>query len=116
MAEGAGFYEACTAGDPFTVDFLAADLDPGEAEALAQAQDLLAIGETDVRVIVDEARAVGIAQNLGLTVMRTGRLLLELKILGGIEQVAPLLDRLASQGFHLSMAAREQILRDAGEL
>jgi len=95
---------------PLHADIEAATLGAGEAEALALALEVSARW-----VIVDERRARGLAQNLGLPVIGTLGILLAAKRQGLLREVRPLLADLDLAGFHMSERLREQVLRETGE-
>jgi uncharacterized protein len=90
---------------------LQVELDPGEAEAIALAEELRA----DV-VLIDELAGRDVAIRCGLTVVGTLGLLLEAKRLGLCPAVKPLLDRLQTElNFFVSARLRRAILQQAGE-
>ena len=90
---------------------LLADLDRGEAEVLALAQELNA----DL-VIIDERLARLHAKRLGLTLTGTLGVLLRAKQLGHVKAVAPLIDKLRQGGIHLSDMVVTEVLALADEL
>ena len=96
--------------DPRRADLLA-DLDRGEAEVLALAQELNA----DL-VIIDERLARLHAKRLGLTLTGTLGVLLRAKHLGHVKAVAPLINRLRQGGIHLSDLVVTEVLALADEL
>jgi predicted nucleic acid-binding protein len=96
--------------DPRRADLLA-DLDRGEAEVLALAQELHA----DL-VIIDERLARLHAKRLGLTLTGTLGVLLKAKQLGHVKAVAPLIDRLRKGGIYLSDVVATEVLTLADEL
>jgi predicted nucleic acid-binding protein len=85
-------------------------LGDGESEALALARQQL----TDV-ILLDEARAVRCAREMGLPVLRTVGLLLHAQAQGHLESVKPALDQLRTLGFRLSESVYQAALRQAGE-
>ena len=95
--------------DPRRADLLA-DLDRGEAEVLALAQELNA----DL-VIIDERLARLHAKRLGLTLTGTLGVLLRAKQLGHVKAVAPLIDKLRGGGIHLSDVVVAEVLALADE-
>lgn len=109
MRESGDFYVICTEFDPFELELLKADLDEGESAVIAQAS------ATGAVAVIDEKKGVKQARLRDIEVVRTGRLLLDLKECGGITSVAPFLDRLIASGFALSPRVRHEILRLAGE-
>jgi uncharacterized protein len=96
--------------DPRRADLLA-DLDRGEAEVLALAQELNA----DL-VIIDERLARLHAKRVGLTLTGTLGVLLRAKQLGHVKAVAPLIHRLRQGGIHLSDLVVAEVLALADEL
>lgn len=90
---------------------LIADLDRGEAEVIALAQELGA----DL-VIIDERLARLHAKRLGLTLTGTLGVLLKAKQVGYIDAVEPLIDRLRQGGIRLSNALVTEVLALADEL
>jgi predicted nucleic acid-binding protein len=85
-------------------------LGDGESEVLALAQEQ----PVDV-ILLDEARAVQRAREMGLPVLRTVGLLLQAKAQGHLRLVQPDLDDLRTAGFRLSEAVYQAALRHAGE-
>jgi predicted nucleic acid-binding protein len=95
--------------DPNRADLLA-DLDRGEAEVIALAQELSA----DL-VIIDERLARRHARRLGLNLTGTLGVLLKAKQLGHVESVASLIYRLRQDGIRLSDAVVAEVLALADE-
>ncbi len=106
----ASWLRIVTLKDPRRADLLA-DLDQGEAEVIALADELRA----DL-VIIDERLARLHAKRLGLTLTGTLGVLLRSKQLGYVESVAPLIDRLRQGGIHLSDPVVTEVLALADEL
>lgn len=92
-------------------DFLLTQLDSGEAETIILAKEVNA----DF-VVIDENLGYRIANNAGLTAIRTLSLLLKAKQKGHIEQVKPLLDEMIAKGWWYSSAVYRAFLEKAGEL
>lgn len=109
LAEYRGFFEICRDGDPLIRALLATDLGRGESDAIAQAK------ARGAEVLVDEKAGYQRAEAMGLTVRRTGGVLVELKRMGAVASVKEKLDRLAALGFHLAQKDRVAILEAAGE-
>ena len=84
-------------------------VDQGEAEAIA-----LAV-ETDLRIILDDAKARSVARTLGVAVVGTIGVLVKAKNLGIVQLVRPLLLGLEANGFYVDTALRDEALRLAGE-
>jgi predicted nucleic acid-binding protein len=103
------FYVDCRDEDPMVAEVRRVDLDPGEAAVIAQADYVGAV------VIIDERLGARRAEDMSITVVRTGGLLCSLKEAGAIEAVGPYLERLVEHGFRLSPKALDAILEQAGE-
>jgi predicted nucleic acid-binding protein len=84
-------------------------LDRGEAEAIVLAQS------KDARLLIDERKGRAVARSRGVIVIGTGGVLLLAKRQHVIDQIAPILDELASHGYRLSDALRRELLVLAGE-
>jgi len=98
-------------GDRERVRQLQAELDLGETEALALAEEIHADA-----VLIDEAAGRSVASRLGLPVVGTLGMLLRARQRGMCQELRPLLDRLQGQlRFRISPALRDHILREAGE-
>lgn len=95
--------------DPRRADLLS-DLDRGEAEVIALAQEM----EADL-VIIDERLGRRHARRLGLSLTGTLGVLLKAKAAGLIPSVAPLVHRMRAGGFRLSDALVRRGLELAGE-
>ena len=90
---------------------LQSELDLGEAEALALAEEIHADA-----VLIDEATGRNVASRMGLPVVGTLGLLLRAKQRGMCQELRPLLDKLQGQlHFHIAPALRDHILHEAGE-
>jgi len=84
-------------------------LDRGEAEAIVLAQS------KDARLLIDERKGRAVARSRGVRVIGTGGVLLLAKREHVIDQIAPILDELASHGYRLSDGLRRELLVLAGE-
>lgn len=89
---------------------LQANLDPGEAEAIALAVELKAD-----RLIIDERRGRERASQAGIKVIGLLGILLAAKKQGFIPEMQPLLDDLIACGFWLRPQLYQEVLRLAGE-
>ena len=89
---------------------LATTLGRGEQEVLA-----LALEIPDALVLMDDGQARRVGRLLGLTMTGTVGILARAIREGLLPQLAPMLDRLAAQGFRLSAEARTTALRLVGE-
>jgi predicted nucleic acid-binding protein len=108
--EMAGFFVDCRDADRLTLEFLKADLDEGEAAAIAQAD------YTHSVLLLDEHKGYKRAEVMQLTTVRTTNLLIRLKDVGAIEAVKPYFDKLEKTGFHLKNEIRQRLLEEAGEV
>lgn len=93
------------------INFLRRTLDPGEAEAIALAQEINA----DL-LIIDEKKGRLIAKSLGLDITGMIGILLLAKKRGHIPQVKYYLDKLLATNFKLGLGLYNQALEMAGEL
>jgi predicted nucleic acid-binding protein len=107
--EMAGFFVRCTEGDEATKNILQADLDAGEAAAIAQAE------RTGSHVLIDENKGYRRACIMGLNAVRTTTVLLMLKNSGAFPAVKPYFDRLEETGFYLAEGVRNALLAEVGE-
>lgn len=89
---------------------LTSQLDAGEAEAIALAQEVHARA-----VLLDEKTGRRIARERSLPVVGTLAILLRAKREGRIAAIRPVLTEMVRQGRRLSPALRERVLRAAGE-
>jgi predicted nucleic acid-binding protein len=110
IRESSGFFVNCREVDPSIRDFLKADLDDGEAAAIAQADFRNAI------LLLDEERGFKRATRMQITVVRTLRLLNMLKEAGAISHVQPYHEKLHRLGFYMTLDDQNQLLREVGEL
>lgn len=85
-------------------------LDRGEASAIALAMEL-----TPSTLILDDQKARKVADRLGLSYTGTIGILIKAKHDGLLPVIAPILKKIASSGFHLSVAMKTAALRQAGE-
>jgi uncharacterized protein len=105
----ADWLEVVPLQDPGRADLIA-DLERGEAEVLALAQERNA----DL-VIIDERLARRHANRLGMRLTGTLGMLLKAKQLGMIEAVAPMIDQLRQGGIRLGDDVVTEVLSLAGE-
>ncbi len=92
-----------------TLASLRAQVDLGEAEALALALELNAL------LVIDDLPARGVTQSLGVQATGTVGVLIRAKREGLIEAVAPPLEDLRVAGFWAGEALRVAVLEQAGE-
>jgi len=95
--------------NPVLVTALQANVDDGEAEAIALA------AERQWRIVLDDRKARDLAQRMGLNVIGTVGVLVRAKRAGLIAWAKPLLDDLSRQGFHLSETLKREALLLVGE-
>lgn len=110
IGEMKGFFIDCYEANEFTKEFLKADLDEGEAAAIAQAEFKEAV------LLIDERKGFRIANNMQLKTIRTGKLLNMLKEAGAIPEVKPYHLKLKAAGFYLGEKDWRQLLIEAGEI
>lgn len=96
---------ACDAADQSLLRALEVSVDAGEASAIA-----LAV-EKSCRIILDDRKARIVARKMGLEITGTVGLLIKAKEKELIELIAPVLDALEKNGFHLSVDLRKEALR-----
>ncbi|WP_017297679.1 DUF3368 domain-containing protein [Nodosilinea nodulosa] len=90
---------------------LQAEVDDGEAEAIALALEL----DDGVITVLDDQKARRLAKRLGLHLMGTVGVLLRAKRQGAIAQIKPILDALLQADFRISAAIVRKALELAGE-
>lgn len=109
---GADWIRTRSAPDDSFLQVLQAELDAGEAEAIALA---FAIG-ADI-LLLDERSARNLALSMGFTVVGVAGVLLRAKAEGLLPLIRPVLDRMRSLGrFRISNRLYEDTLRNAGEV
>lgn len=106
----ASWIHVVTVQDRSAVERLAPDLDLGEAETIVLAQVLGAAW-----VLMDERKGRRHLTHLGIAKVGTVGLLLKAKHVGLIPALRPELERLQQDGFRLSPAMWEAVLREAHE-
>ena len=84
-------------------------LDPGEAEAIALAE------EKKCLLLIDERKGRSVARKRGIPIVGTGRILIAAKKHGHIKSIAEALEKLRQNGYRLADALCKEILRLAGE-
>ncbi len=107
--EAASWIRTVSLSDPRRADLLA-DLDRGEAEVIALAQELNA-----GVVILDERLARRHAKRLGLPVTGTLGVLLRAKAQNYLAEIAPLIAEIHRGGIRLGQPLVQEVLRLAGE-
>jgi predicted nucleic acid-binding protein len=107
--EMGGFFVDCREADEFTLEYLKADLDEGEAAAIAQAD------HTQSVLLLDENKGYKRAELMQVTTVRTANLIISLKKVGAIDVVKPYFDKLEKTGFYLKAEIRQQLLAEVGE-
>ncbi|MCS7037620.1 MAG: DUF3368 domain-containing protein [Saprospiraceae bacterium] len=96
--------------DPDNQRLLELHLDKGEASAIA-----LAMGISDSKLILDDAKAREIARQLGLTYTGTLGVVVSAKLRGIIPSIKPILNKMSQAGFWLSEEMEAQALALARE-
>ena len=84
-------------------------LDRGEAEALALAKQL------DAVALIDERRGRKVAAKQGIRITGSSAIFIKAKLAGVIDEVAPLIDKLAMHGYRMSDDLKRDVLNKAGE-
>jgi hypothetical protein len=92
------------------VTALRLELDEGEAETIALAQEL----NTDL-VLMDERLARTAAQRFSLRVIGLLGVLVEAKQQGLVTEIKPMVDQLINVGFHLKQDLYQRVLQAVGE-
>ena len=93
------------------VERVSAELDEGEAQAIALAKELKAD-----RLLIDEKAGRAVALREGIPVIGVLGMLLLAKQRGLIASVGDCIGRLENEaGFHLDLQLKRSVLRDAGE-
>ena len=106
-----GWLEVKEAKDQIFVKLLRADLDKGEAEALA-----LALQVKAERVILDEREGRRVAKSLGLKVIGVLGVLLRAQREGKLQSLKSAMDDLRKKaGFHISSDLYSYVLKKGGE-
>ena len=106
----AGWITVEAVTDSASAKELARLLGPGEAEAIALAE------QVDARfLLVDDARGRRIARSRGIPVAGVAGVLLAAKSRGEVAAVGPILEALTNTGYHLSPRLVAGVLNRAGE-
>ena len=105
----ASYIHTVALNDPRRADLLS-DLDRGEAEVIALAQE----HHADL-VIIDERLGRRHARRLGLRITGVLGVLLKAKQLGHLDAVRPYVDQMQQDGIRLSAALVQRVLELAGE-
>lgn len=108
--QAAAYIQTTTLADPRRADLLLSELDRGEAEVIALAQE-----RTADLVLLDERLARRHARRLGLHLTGTVGVLLRAKQTGLVTEITPLVDTLKQGGIRLSEALVQRALEMAGE-
>ncbi len=108
-AEKEGWLSTADAPESTNLARLTELLNRGEAEAIVLARS------KKIKLLIDERRGREVARRRGVTVIGTGGVLLLAKQVDVIDQIAPIIDELASHGYRLSDELRRELLRLAGE-
>jgi uncharacterized protein len=106
---GAAWVDVVSLQDPSRADLIA-DLERGEAEVIALAQE-----QNADLVIIDERLARRYAKRLGMRLTGTLGVLLRAKQLGMVGAVEPLIDQLRLGGIRLGDDLIAEVLKLAGE-
>lgn len=110
IVQSLDWIEARDVANRLLVTALRIDLDEGEEEAIALAQEISA----DL-LLLDERRGRAVAGRFGLRVVGLLGVLVDAKQQGLIPEVKPLLDALVRAGFRISQDLYARVLQAAGE-
>lgn len=109
-ALAAGWISVQLVADHRAVLELGQDLDLGEAQAIALAEQL------DVRfLLIDEAAGRRIARRRGVPVTGVAGVLLSAKVRGAVVAVRPIIEELSNAGYRLSSRLVSAVLQRTGE-
>lgn len=86
-------------------------IDKGESSAIA-----LALETPDSTIILDDYKARKVANQLGLIFTGTLGVIIHAKLLGKIESIIPLLEKIKETDFRISPELEKEALKEAGEL
>ncbi len=100
--------------DRTRVALLSAELDDGEAEAIALALQLRAVGQQP-RVVMDERFGRAVCGRLGIECIGVVGVLIAAKRREVLGEIGPVLNALRKHGFRLEDRIVEQALRSVGE-
>jgi predicted nucleic acid-binding protein len=110
IKEMTGYFVDCLEADEGVKLILKADLDDGEAAAIAQADF------TESVLLLDERKGYERAEKMEVRTIRTANLLIMMKEAGAIKEVKPYLQKLVNEmGFYLRADVFQQLLDQAGE-
>jgi len=104
------FVEVRAVGNSNYGTLLRGIIDPGEASTLA-----LALEVEDPLLILDDRKARNVAKEAGIPLTGTLGVILVAKNKHIVSEVAPILERLAKEGFWISDDLRSRLLELAGE-
>jgi predicted nucleic acid-binding protein len=110
VAQQLDWIETRAVSNRLLVNALRVELDKGEAEAIALAQELAA----DL-LLIDEHLGRAAATRLGVRIIGLLGVLIEAKHRGLIQEIKPLVDTLMSLGFHVKQDLYQRVLQAAGE-
>ena len=110
VAQQLDWVETRVVSNSILVNALQVELDQGEAEAIALAQELAA----DL-LLIDEHLGRAVATRLGIRIIGLLGVLIEAKHRALIQEIKPLVDTLMSLGFHVKQDLYQRVLQAAGE-
>ena len=109
VSNGAGFTIILETATKALDSAYAMGLGSGEVAVLSYAQQHSQVA------LIDERRARGVAQRLGVAVVGSGAVLVALKASGAMASIRPVLVAWYKHGYFLSPALQKQLLAAAGE-
>ncbi len=107
----AGWIKTVEVHDRLAVEVLLDEMDMGEAETIVLAREIRAYW-----VLMDEKKGRRKLAQLGLNKIGTIGILLKAKQLGFLSLIRPELEKLQTQGFSISQAVIDAVLKQAGEM
>lgn len=110
IAQQLDWVETRAVSNRILVSALQVELDEGEAEAIALAQELAA----DL-LLIDEHLGRVVATRLGVRIIGLLGVLIEAKHRGLVQEVKPLVDTLMNLGFHVKQDLYRRVLQATGE-
>jgi len=102
--------EVVSVKDKMRQQLLEFQIDKGESSAIA-----LALEIPESTIILDDFKARKVAKQLGLTITGTLGVIIKAKLLGKIESIKPILEKIKETNFRISTDIENQALKEANE-
>jgi len=103
--------EVTSVKDKIRQQLLEMQIDKGESSAIA-----LALETPNSTIILDDYKARKVAKQLGLIFTGTLGVIINAKLLGKIDSIVPLLQKIKETDFRISAELEMEALKEAGEL